>query len=39
MMKCGKNTKKIWDVIKSRLTIKFHSKPVYNQKFLEAKVT
>ena len=37
-MKCGKNTKKIWDVIKNKLSIKFHSKPIYDQKYLKAKV-
>ena len=30
--------KKIWDVIKSKLSIKFHSKPIYDQKYLKAKV-
>ena len=30
--------KKLWDVIKNKLSIKFHSKPIYNQKYLEAKV-
>ena len=29
---------KIWDKIKEKLNIKFHSKPVYNQKYLKAKV-
>ena len=29
---------KIWDVIKGKLSIKFHSKPVYEYKYLEAKV-
>ena len=29
---------KIWDVIKDKLGIKFHSKPVYEYKYLEAKV-
>ena len=29
---------KIWDVIKNKLSIKFHSKPIYNQKYLKAKV-
>ena len=38
MMKCGKNTKKIWDVIKNKLSIKFHSKPIYDQTYLKAKV-
>ena len=28
----------IWDVIKNKLSIKFHSKPIYNQKYLKAKV-
>ena len=27
----------IWDVIKSKLGIKFHSKPIYEQKYLKAK--
>ena len=38
MMKCGKKYNKIWDLIKNKLSIKFHSKPVYNQKYLKAKV-
>ena len=29
---------KIWDVIKNKLGIKFHSKPVYEYKYLKAKV-
>ena len=29
---------KIWDVIKDKLDIKFHSNPVYQYKYLEAKV-
>ena len=29
----------IWDVIKNKLGIKFHSEPIYEQKFLKAKVT
>ena len=29
--------KKIWDVIKNRLGIKFHSEPIYEQKYLKAK--
>ena len=29
---------KIWDKIKQKLNIKFHSKPVYDQKYLKAKV-
>ena len=28
----------IWDVIKNKLNIKFHSKSVYDQKYLKAKV-
>ena len=28
----------IWDAIKNKLYIKFHSKPVYHQKYLKAKV-
>ena len=29
---------KIWDVIKNKLNIKFHSEPIYEQKYLKAKV-
>ena len=29
---------KIWNVNKNKLNIKFHSKPVYNQKYLKVKV-
>ena len=29
---------KIWDVIKNKLGIKFHSEPVYEHKYLKAKV-
>ena len=29
---------KIWDVIKNKLSIKFHSKPIYEQIYLKAKV-
>ena len=29
---------KIWNVIKNKLNIKFHSKPVYDQKYLKVKV-
>ena len=29
---------KNWDVIKNKLSIKFHSKPIFEQKFLKAKV-
>ena len=41
---CIKNDKvwdkydKIWEVTKNKLNIKFHSKPVYEYKFLEVKV-
>ena len=28
----------IWDVIKNKLNIKFHRKPIYEQKYLKAKV-
>ena len=28
----------IWNVIKNKLCIKFHSKPIYEQKYLKAKV-
>ena len=30
--------KQIWDVIKNKLSIKFHRKPIYEQKHLTAKV-
>ena len=29
---------KIWDVIKDKLGIKFHSEPVYEYKYLKAKI-
>ena len=29
---------KIWDVIKNKLNIKFHTEPVYEYKYLKAKV-
>ena len=29
---------KIWDVIENKLNIKFHSEPVYEYKYLKAKV-
>ena len=29
---------KNWDVIKNKLSIKFHSKPISKQKYLKAKV-
>ena len=28
----------IWDAIKNRLGIKFHSKPIYDKKYIKAKV-
>ena len=28
----------IWDAIKNKLGIKFHSKPIYEKKYLKAKV-
>ena len=28
----------IWDVIKSKLGIKFHSKSVYDKKYMKAKI-
>ena len=28
----------IWDKIKNKLNIKFHSTPVYHEKYIEAKV-
>ena len=28
----------MWDVIKNKLNIKFHSKPVYDKKYLKTKV-
>ena len=30
--------KEIWDKIKETLSIKFHSTPVYDEKYIEAKV-
>ena len=30
--------KQIWDVIKNKLGIKFHSKPIYEQKYVKDKV-
>ena len=30
--------KQIWSVIKNKLGIKFHSKPIYEEKYLKAKV-
>ena len=31
-------TRKIWDVVKNKLSIKFHNKPFYDKKYLKAKV-
>ena len=28
----------MWDVIKNKISIKFHSKPIYEQKYLKPKV-
>ena len=28
----------IWDVIKNKLSIKFHSEPIYDKKYIKAKV-
>ena len=33
-----KKYEKIWDVIKNKLNIKFHSQPIYENKYLKAKV-
>ena len=30
--------KQIWDVIKNKLGIKFHNEPIYEQKYLKAKI-
>ena len=38
MTRCGKNTIKFWIYIKDELGIEFHSKPVYEYKYLKAKV-
>ena len=32
------NYKRIWDVIKNKWNIKFHSLPVYDKKYLKTKV-
>ena len=34
----GEKYKQIWDVIKNKLKIKFHSEPVYEYKYLKTKV-
>ena len=33
-----KKYRKLWDVIKNKLGIKFRSKPIYKQKYLKVKV-
>ena len=38
MMKCKKYTKKIWDMSKNKVSITFHSQPIYDHKYLKAKV-
>ena len=38
MMKCVINMIKIWEVIKDKLGIIFYSEPVYEYKYLKAKV-
>ena len=41
LIKDGELSKKyeqIWDVLKNRLGIKFHSKPLYEKKYLKVKV-
>ena len=37
-MKSGKNVWDIWNLIKNKLNIKFHSQPIYENKYLKAKV-
>ena len=37
-MKYGKKYGDIWDVIKNKLGIKFHSQPIYENKYLKVKV-
>ena len=37
-MKCGKNSKTFGIWLKKKLGIKFHSEPIYEQKYLKAKV-
>ena len=34
----GEKYEQIWDVIKNKLKIKFHSEPVYEYKYLKTKV-
>ena len=37
-MKYGKKDEDIWNVIKNKLNIKFHSQPIYENKYLKTKV-
>ena len=37
-MKCGENTNKFWDVVKTKQSIKLHSEPVYDKRCFKAKV-
>ena len=38
-MKYGKSMNvEVWDVIKNKLGIKFHSEPIYEKKYLKAKI-
>ena len=36
--KVSEKYEQIWDVIKNKLGIKFHSKTIYHQKYIKAKV-
>ena len=36
--KVGEKYEEIWNVIKNKLNIKFHSQPIYENKYLKAKV-
>ena len=38
MMKYEKKYEEIWDAIKNKLDIKFHSDPIHENKYLKAKV-
>ena len=38
MTKYKKKYKQIWNLIKNELSIKFHRKPIYEEKYLKAKV-
>ena len=38
MMKYRKKYEEIWDVIRNKVDIKFHSDPIYENKYLKAKV-